>query len=84
MAAWTIAQQQILVAPQQNRRDHVDQNAVAPPARAAELVRVLASMALAHLRPGHDQPPNERGGEEDREHQRRQHGGQGHPRAPAA
>jgi hypothetical protein len=79
MAAWTIAQQQIPVAPQQHPCDHGDPNAVAPPAHAAELVRVLASMALAQLRPGRDQPARERG--EDREHQR---SGQGHPRAPAA
>jgi hypothetical protein len=82
MAAWTIAQQQIPVVPQQNPRDHADQDAVALPAHAAELVPVLASMALAHLRPGRDQPASERG--EDREHQLRQRGGQGHPRAPAA
>jgi hypothetical protein len=82
MAAWTITQQQIPVAPQQHPRDHVNQNPVAPPAHAAELVRVLASMALAHLRPGRNQPA--RKGGEDREHKRRQRGGQGHPRAPAA
>ena len=50
MAAWMTAQRHIPVAPQHNPHEHTDHSTAAPPARAAELVRVLASMALAHLR----------------------------------
>lgn len=82
MAAWTTAQHQIPVAQQQNPGNHPAQSKAAPTGQAAELVRVLAGMALAHLRPKHDQTARDQG--EHCEHQRRQRGGQGHPRAPAA
>jgi hypothetical protein len=82
MAAWTTAQHQIPVAPQHNPTEHSTSPTATLSGQAGELVRVLAGMALAHLRPGCDQPERERG--EDREYRRRQRGGQGHPRAPAA
>jgi hypothetical protein len=82
MAAWLTANQQIPVAPQQNPQHRAEPPPAAAAGQAAELVRVLASMALAHLRPGHHQPENDQG--DDREHRCRQRGRQGHPRAPAA
>jgi hypothetical protein len=86
MAAWATTQQQILsqipVSQQQDPGNRPVQEKAAPTGQAAELVRVLAGMALAALRPEHDQPARDQG--EDCEYQRRQRGGQGHPRAPAA
>jgi hypothetical protein len=82
MAAWTTTQCQISVAQQQNPERHPTPSTAAPTGQTAELVRVLAGMALAHLRPEHDPPASDQG--EDCEHQRRQRGGQGHPQAPAA
>ena len=82
MAAWTTVQRQIPVAQQQKPGSRSAESKAAPTGQAAELVRVLAGMALAHLRPEHDQSVHDQG--EDCEQQRRQRGGQGHPRAPAA
>jgi hypothetical protein len=85
MAAWITTQRQIPgqipgqipVAQHQNPGTHSAPSTPPPTGQAAELVRVLAGMALAQLRPEHDQG-------DDCEHRRRQRGGQGHPRAPAA
>lgn len=94
MAAWVNAQQQIPLAPRPDQRQCLAQRAGAPVGQAAELVRVLARMALAHIPPHGDQPPShppkhppshpesDRGAECD--YQQRERGGQGHPRAPAA